>query len=61
MDLNHFKISLNKIKGIEFFPSCFLELMWEFLALDNKRDTNFFMLRIKIVLQMWLGCLLAHG
>jgi hypothetical protein len=51
-DLSHFKRSLHKIESIEIFLflSDFLRLMLEFLAFDNERDTNFFMLRTEIVL-----------
>jgi hypothetical protein len=58
IDPSRFKRSLHKIEGIEFFPSYFFELTLEFLGLDNKRDTNFVMLRTKIVLRMRHGCLL---
>jgi hypothetical protein len=45
-NLSHFKISLCKIESIEFFPS---PINVGFLVLDNKRDTNFFMLKTEIV------------
>jgi hypothetical protein len=50
MYLSRFKRSWYKIEGIEFSPSDFLKLTWEFLSLDNKHDTNFFMLRTEIIL-----------
>jgi hypothetical protein len=50
MNLSHCKRHLHKIEGIKKFSSDFLELTWEFLGLDNKRDANFFMLRTEIVL-----------
>jgi hypothetical protein len=52
MNLSRFKRFLYKIESIKNFPSDFLNLTWEFLVLDNKRDTNFFMLRNEIVHQM---------
>jgi hypothetical protein len=58
MNLSRFKRSLHKIEGIIFF-SDFLELMYKFLGLDNKPDTNFFMLRTKIMLLMRLGCIMT--
>jgi hypothetical protein len=35
---------------VSIFSSDFLELTWEFLGIDNKYDTNLFMLRTEIVL-----------
>jgi hypothetical protein len=44
MDVSHFKRFLHKIEGFKFVSSDFLELTWEILDLDNKRDTIFFYL-----------------
>jgi hypothetical protein len=51
--LSRFKITLYKIESIEiyFFLSRFLQLAWEFLGLDSKCDTYFFILRTKIIFE----------
>jgi hypothetical protein len=61
MDVSHFKRFLHKIEGFKFVSSDFLELTWEILDLDNKRDTVFFILRTGIMLSMWFGCLMTRG
>jgi hypothetical protein len=52
MNLTCFKRTLHKIEGIKKNYFDLLGLTWKFLGFENKRDTNFFMLRTEIVFQM---------